>query len=108
MSADRKFVRVAGNLASRHPYFTIALLLALALGPFLNKAVHVDDPLYIWTGQWILKHPADFGGCEVNWSGAATPMWIANWNPPLMSYLLAGMGALFGWSEIGLHLAGFA
>jgi 4-amino-4-deoxy-L-arabinose transferase-like glycosyltransferase len=32
-------------------------------------------------------------------------MWVANYNPPLMSYFLAGVAALFGWNEIILHLA---
>ena len=32
-------------------------------------------------------------------------MWVANYNPPLMSYFLAGVASLFGWSEIVLHLA---
>ena len=32
-------------------------------------------------------------------------MWVANDNPPLMSYFLAGTGSLLGWNEIALHLA---
>ena len=32
-------------------------------------------------------------------------MWVANYNPPLMSYFLAGVASLFGWNEIVLHLA---
>ena len=76
------------------------------LGPFLNKAIHADDALFVWTGQWIQKHPADFFGFEVNEWFSAIPIWKANWNPPLMSYFLAGAGFLFGWNEIGLHLAG--
>ncbi|MGO9703944.1 MAG: glycosyltransferase family 39 protein [Limisphaerales bacterium] len=42
---------------------------------------------------------------KVNWWGSAIPMWVANYNPPLLSYFLAGVASLFGWSEIVLHLA---
>jgi len=93
---------------SRHPLIVIGILLLVCLGPFVNKAVHVDDPLFIWTGKWIQKHPADFFGFEVNWFGCARPMWLANCNPPLMSYFLAAVASVFGWNEIVLHLAGLA
>jgi 4-amino-4-deoxy-L-arabinose transferase-like glycosyltransferase len=77
-------------------------------GPFLNKAIHTDDALFVWTAQWIQKHPLDFFGFKVNWWMSAIPMSVANYNPPLMSYFLAGAASLFGWNEIGLHLAGLA
>ena len=93
---------------SRHPLIVIGIVLLVSLGPFVNKAIHVDDPLFIWTGQWIQKHPADFFGFDVNWSVSAAPMWVANRNPPLMSYFLAAVASVFGWNEIALHLAGLA
>ncbi|MGA2787689.1 MAG: glycosyltransferase family 39 protein [Verrucomicrobiota bacterium] len=93
---------------SRHPFVVIGIVLLVCLGPFVNKAVHVDDPLFIWTGQWIQKHPANFFGFDVNWSVTAAPMWAANINPPLMSYFLAAVASVFGWHEIVLHLAGLA
>ncbi len=83
----------------------IGIVLVACLGPFINKAVHTDDVLFVWTGQWIQKHPADFFGGPVNWWSTAIPMWMANYNPPLLSYYLAGVAALFGWSESVLHLA---
>jgi tetratricopeptide (TPR) repeat protein len=90
---------------SAHPRVVIGIILVMCLGPFLNKAIHTDDALFVWTGQWIQKHPADFFGGEVNWWMSALPMWCANYNPPLMSYFLAGVASLFGWNEIALHLA---
>ena len=93
---------------SGHPLVVIGAILVVCLGPFINKAIHTDDALYVWTGQWIQKHPTDFFGFNVNEWFSAIPMWKANWNPPLMSYYLAGVAALFGWSEIVLHLAGLA
>ena len=83
----------------------IGFILVVCLGPFLNKAIHVDDKFFVWTGQWIQKHPTDFFGFEVNERFSAIPMWVANWNPPVMSYFLAGVASLFGWNEIVLHLA---
>jgi tetratricopeptide (TPR) repeat protein len=91
---------------SEHPFVVIGVLLAVCLGPFLDKAIHTDDVLFVWTGEWIQRHPADFFGFEVNWWRSAIPMWVANCNPPLMSYLLAGVASVFGWNEIVLHLAG--
>jgi 4-amino-4-deoxy-L-arabinose transferase-like glycosyltransferase/tetratricopeptide (TPR) repeat protein len=90
---------------SEHPHIVIGFILAACLGPFVDKAIHVDDPLFVWTAEWIQKHPADFFGSEVNWFGSATPMWVANCNPPLMSYFLAAVASVFGWNEIVLHLA---
>jgi 4-amino-4-deoxy-L-arabinose transferase-like glycosyltransferase len=93
---------------STHPRAVIGLILVVCLGPFINKAIHTDDALFVWTAEWIQKHPADFYGFEVNYWFSAIPMWKTNWNPPLMSYFLAGVTALFGGSEIVMHLAGLA
>jgi len=91
---------------SEHPRFVIGVVLVACLGPFINKAIHVDDALFVWTAEWIQGHPLDFFGGTVNWGMSAVPMWVANCNPPAMSYFLAGVAALFGWNEIVLHLAG--
>jgi|GEM_PF-5585679 len=42
---------------------------------------------------------------NVNWCYKVEPMAGANENPPLVSYWLAGVGALFGWNESVLHAA---
>jgi 4-amino-4-deoxy-L-arabinose transferase-like glycosyltransferase len=77
--------------------------LALLL-PFVAKAFHIDDPIFLWTAEQILVDPADFFGFEINWYGYLEPMYEVNKNPPLVSYYLALIAALFGWSEIALHL----
>jgi 4-amino-4-deoxy-L-arabinose transferase-like glycosyltransferase len=92
--------------AAEHPRLILGFILLACLGPFLGKAVHWDDSLFVWTAQHIQKHPVDFFGFDVNWWYSATPMWVANCNPPLFSYLLALVGTVCGWSEIPLHLAG--
>lgn len=92
-------------LFSKYPLIAIGISLIIGLAPFANKAIQTDDALFVWAGQCIQKHPADFFGGTVNWWGFAIPMWAANMNPPLMSYFLAGAASLFGWNEIPLHLA---
>ncbi|MGA2241293.1 MAG: glycosyltransferase family 39 protein [Verrucomicrobiota bacterium] len=88
-----------------HPRIVIGFILVVCLGPFINKAIHVDDALFVWAGEWIQHHPTDFFGSEVNIWQSTIPMWKANCNPPLMSYFLAGVASLFGWNENVLHLA---
>jgi len=81
-----------------------AITLAVLL-PFLNKALHIDDPLFVWTAQQIRRSPLDFYGFEVNWYGHPEPMADVTQNPPGAAYFLALAGAMFGWSERALHAA---
>jgi 4-amino-4-deoxy-L-arabinose transferase-like glycosyltransferase len=74
-----------------------------ALAPFLNKAFHVDDPLFIWIAQQIARHPFDPYGFDVNWSSFTQPMSVVMQNPPLCSYYIAAVAVVFGWSELALH-----
>jgi tetratricopeptide (TPR) repeat protein len=90
---------------SNHPRILIASVLIVCLVPFVNKAVQTDDVLFVFAGQWIQKHSINFFGSQVNWWMSSTPMWVANYNPPLLSYFLAAVASVFGWSEITLHLA---
>lgn len=90
---------------SAHPLVVIGLVLLMCLTPFLNQAIQTDDALFVWSAEWIQKHPGDFYGFSVNWWGSAIPMWVANYNPPLMSYFLTCVGSILGWSEVILHLA---
>jgi 4-amino-4-deoxy-L-arabinose transferase-like glycosyltransferase len=98
-------VNLRKSWVSEHPLVVIGVILTGCLGPFINKAIHVDDALFVWVAQWIQQHPTDFYGSEVNMYGSMIPMWVCNYNPPLMSYFLAGVGTMFGWHEIVLHLA---
>src|SRR5438046_3135596 len=83
----------------------LVLITAAALAPFLNKAFHIDDPLFLWMAQQIAKHPFDPYGFDVNWSSFTQPMSVVMQNPPLCSYYIAAIGSIFGWSEISLHAA---
>jgi tetratricopeptide (TPR) repeat protein len=105
MNAESEPVPVKKSWLATHPRIVIGLILVVCMGPFINKAIHVDDVLFVWTGEWIQHHPTDFFGSEVNIWDSTIPMWKANCNPPLMSYFLAGVASLFGWNENVLHLA---
>jgi 4-amino-4-deoxy-L-arabinose transferase-like glycosyltransferase len=83
----------------------LALIIATALAPFVNKAFYVDDPLFIWMAQQIVRHPLDPYGFHLNWSSFIQPMSAVMQNPPLCSYYIAAIGSIFGWSEISLHVA---
>ena len=83
-----------------------ALFLACLL-PFAGKPFHLDDPMYVWAAQQITRSPLDFYGFDVNWHGTVTPMSVVMKNPPGVSYYLAAVGALAGWSEGAMHLSLF-
>lgn len=81
------------------------ILPVLLLAPFLNKAVHIDDPLFIWTAQQVLETPLNPYGFVQNWYLSPQPMHEINQNPPLLGYYFAVVGGIFGWEEWKLHLA---
>lgn len=83
----------------------ICLVTVLFLAPFVNKAFHVDDPLFIWSAQQIQTHPLDPYGSTINWNDTPEPMWQVTKNPPLDCYYIAAIGALTGYGEIPLHIA---
>jgi Dolichyl-phosphate-mannose-protein mannosyltransferase len=97
---QKAWVRTASS-----PVFLLVLVCVACLGPFLNKAYHIDDTLFLYAAERIQHNPIDFYGFEVNWYGDTTPMSVVMKNPPLASYYLAVAAALFGWSEPALHLA---
>ncbi|HEX9286350.1 MAG TPA: hypothetical protein VF999_03675, partial [Thermoanaerobaculia bacterium] len=45
----------------------LAVLTALFLLPFVGKAFHVDDTLFLKAARQIREHPFDFYGFSVNW-----------------------------------------
>src|ERR1700685_1156865 len=90
------------------PLAALGILAAAALAclaPFLNKAVCLDDPLFLWAADQIRAHPFDFYGCDVNWYSDWQPLYDVMKNPPLASYYLAAVSVLFGQNERVLHAA---
>jgi 4-amino-4-deoxy-L-arabinose transferase-like glycosyltransferase len=92
------------NSATRDAFFATITAIA-ALAPFLNKAFHIDDPLFLWMAQRIYQHPADPYGFSVNWYVSAKPMFSIMENPPLNAYYMALVASFFGWSEPAMHCA---
>ena len=76
-----------------------------ALGPFLDKAFAIDDPLFVWLGRHLLDDPFDFYGFDVHWYSVVEPMHAVTMNPPLVGYYIAAVGGLVGFSEPVLHAA---
>lgn len=93
------------RLSSVPPLCWLMVLTVACLLPFINKAVYIDDTLFLRAAQQIQKHPANFYGSTINWFGVPIPMIEAFDNPPLACYYLALIGSIAGWSEPALHLA---
>ena len=92
------------NWISRWPRVTLLVLTFFCLLPFSGKAIHIDDPIFIWTAKQVIKHPLNPYGFSALWWWHTTPMWQIQQNPPLASYYAALIGSLAGWSERALHL----
>jgi len=90
------------NSATRDAFFAIFAVIA-ALCPFLNKAFHIDDPLFLWIAQEVSQHPGDPYGFSLNWYETAQPMFSVMQNPPLSSYYMALAATFLGWSEPAMH-----
>jgi len=54
------------NSVTRDAFLAIVAVIA-ALVPFLNKAFHIDDPLFLWMAQQVSQHSTDPYGFSVNW-----------------------------------------
>src|SRR5438270_8002179 len=83
----------------------VAAAMLACLLPFATRAYHIDDTLFVWTAQHIREHPLDFYGFTVDWYRSWEPMSRVTQNPPAGCYYLALAGTLFGWAELGLHVA---
>src|SRR5437763_6190971 len=90
------------NSTTRDAFFAVIAVIA-ALAPFLNKAFHIDDPLFLWIAQQVSQHPADPLGFSGNWYGSAMPMFSVMQYPPLNAYYMALAASFFGWSELAMH-----
>lgn len=102
----RKFISyINSNILSEKAIIILTVAALILLLPFINKAVHIDDPLFIWAAKHIRAHPLDPYGFNVNWYGVEMPMYEITKNPPLTSYYLALISLFIGWSEVAMHLA---
>lgn len=103
--SQKRVFFAADAIGQREQMIILLLINFLSLIFFINKPVHVDDSLFLWASEHILKNPIDFYGFDVNWYGSSLPMWEVMQNPPLLSYVLAIPGLIFGFNEAALHTA---
>jgi 4-amino-4-deoxy-L-arabinose transferase-like glycosyltransferase len=84
------------------------IVAALAVAPtlvFLNAAVSLDAPVFLAVARQILAAPLDPFGFEMIWDPTSPQAAEFNQNPPLLSYWLAPVIAVFGEWEPALHAA---
>ena len=81
----------------------ILFVLFLTL-PFANKAVHIDDTVFLYIANQVTKEPLKPYSFNLEWStltGLATHIT----DPPLISYYAALIMVLFGESKLVLHIS---
>lgn len=88
-----------------------AAIALVATIPFVNKAFHIDDVLYLNVAHRIIDDPlrpyGDRTKSVVLWDaedGRPAPLFDTDFNPPLWKYVLAGAIQLLGEEEWKLHL----
>ena len=57
------------HLKPIHHFIFVTLVVIISV-PFLNKALHIDDPLFVYEAEQILKDPLHPYQFEINWLGA--------------------------------------
>lgn len=85
----------------------MALIATVATVPFLNKAFHIDDVLYLRVAEQITHNPLDPYHGIVLWDAPdhqPASLFATDFNPPLWKYVLAGAIAVLGREEYKLHL----
>jgi len=81
----------------------IMLLTVLIFLPFINKAYHIDDTLFLRSAEQILKNPLRPYDFDINWYYVSQPMRHVTKNPPLNAYILAFLGKIGGFGERYIH-----
>jgi len=94
----------AGWRGLRYPRTILVLVTLTCLLPFIGKAFHIDDSLFVWAGRHIQTQWWNPYGFEVNWYGYTMPMHEVTKNPPLACAYIALISSIFGESEVALHL----
>lgn len=85
------------------PRLILVLIWGLATGLNLFKPFHIDDTAGLLIAEAIIRAPLHPMGEMLNWLDTTEPIFTTN-QPHLFFYLMAGTMALFGTSELALHL----
>jgi 4-amino-4-deoxy-L-arabinose transferase-like glycosyltransferase len=75
--------------------------------PFINKAFHIDDYAFIRYSHMVGWNPTRAMKLDFDYVGNVLPNFLPYemTHPPLLPYLIKIVRALFGESEVALHLA---
>ncbi|SFG36076.1 Dolichyl-phosphate-mannose-protein mannosyltransferase [Pontibacter chinhatensis] len=95
--------RVAKTL-NTSPYIVLLVIWALVTAINVNKAFHIDDVFHLEAAEWIRLNPLRPMSGTINWYNISEPIFHFN-QPPGYFYFVAMVGAVFGFSEVPLHLA---
>jgi len=93
----------ARNISISSGRLTLVLIFLAVTLYNLWKPFHIDDAAYLEIAQWITSNPLRPMSGLLNWDGIDEQIHRVN-QPHLYFYLVALWGALFGFSEVGLHL----
>lgn len=93
--------RLRGMLTSAYLVLFLIWLVATALN--ICKAFHIDDAFHLEVAQWIQHNPTKPMSGSINWSWVSESLKQFN-QPPLYFYLIAGVGAVFGYTEVPMHI----
>src|SRR5579872_601223 len=94
---------MAENADRRALVAILAVFVVLQI-PFLGGAFRVDDPNILAIAKQIARAPLDPYGFTFNWTGTSRPAFDILANPPLAPFCIAVWAAVFGWSEVSLHV----
>lgn len=85
------------------PSVFILLLWVFATSLNFTMPVHMDDTAHLLIAEHILRDPLHPMSGMLNWLDTAEPIFVTN-QPHFYFYLIAGVMAVFGPSELILHL----
>ncbi len=91
------------SLSRRREIGWLLLIWGVATALNVTKAYHIDDTAYLEVARAILADPLHPMSGQVNWGDFSEPIHQIN-QPPLLSYMLAGVFYCCGESELATHL----
>lgn len=86
------------------PLFVAVVTVAVLL-PFVDRAFHIDDTVFLRVAQQIIKDPLKPYDLDYNWDLEPRTMWIVTQHPPLHSYIIAAIAIAADMGERTLHLS---
>jgi len=101
MSPTSAGVRRWAALSGPWPAVVLAMLILL---PFVNKAFHLDDTVFLRDARQIRQSPLRPYSYDYNWYRSPQSRWVTSNTPPLNAYILSLLIIPFGENEIAIHL----